>query len=577
MLYLTLEYNGLEKSFADWGFALHGATCEHVNCRPSTYRLSLPGGSIADAPLFPFEGRIVIRRNRTFSAGAYSGGYTAFVGYRMETIMDGRPEFIGTHYTFANAWYFLEVTGFQQLANLWNQATLVVTYPFTSSLSLFTKTQDVTVGSITYKNQQVKITNGQQIYEILAFMLLYQYTNQPTLFQIGQIDPGVDTPIYQIQEITCAAAIEKCLELSPDCTVIWDYTTVPPTVSVRSRANLLQHNAAVTLALANGVDHKSIRITPRESLVPTSVTIIWRTLISGTIDGVTHQFYSFNLEHWGPGPAWGPRAVVQTFDLVGPTSNTTNVVLRVRAVDCNNPSLQARRDWWASVLPEFADYTRLPLVNFDIPVLPDGTYATVLADGPQPGYADKAPVSLLDFPNQLLDTAIFPWMATNGVPVKSVTVRITGVISYTILEPVKAGNAALPHTAAKNKPFSCRIVITNGLNATYTNLQRSYGEAQPTGVGQALWNALSVLQYEGEHIRLEQSVTPQISMANLLNLSGGNAAWLAMNAQIQKITEDDGTGETTVSIGPARQLSAADLRAVQFYNRLRHLPQIFPS
>ena len=58
-------------------------------------------------------------------------------------------------------------------------------------------------------------------------------------------------------------------------------------------------------------------------------------------------------------------------------------------------------------------------------------------------------------------------------------------------------------------------------------------------------------------------------MANTLCLSGGRAEWETMCAMIQSITEDDGLGETSVSIGPAPHLDAAGLRAVGYFNRQR--------
>ena len=60
-------------------------------------------------------------------------------------------------------------------------------------------------------------------------------------------------------------------------------------------------------------------------------------------------------------------------------------------------------------------------------------------------------------------------------------------------------------------------------------------------------------------------------MGNSLNLSGGRAEWATMNAQIQSITKDFGTGRTTVTIGPARFLSAGDLTQLFLVNRMRRV------
>src|SRR5207249_4920530 len=99
----------------------------------------------------------------------------------------------------------------------------------------------------------IPIDTGWQIEQVLKHALA-QYATQgiATPFQIGAIDVALDVPTYQCQEVMCSAAIQKCLELSPDASVIWDYSVTPPRINVKTRANLPE----VNLAIANGLDYK---------------------------------------------------------------------------------------------------------------------------------------------------------------------------------------------------------------------------------------------------------------------------------------------------------------------------------
>ena len=225
----TLEYNRTEKSFAAWGLALEGAILTRNNCRPDTYTVTHPHASAADPDLFPYEARVIIRR----------GGTIAFVGYCISATLSAAPEGVLTTYTFANAWWLLERTPFQQRTA--SKTVESFSFPYQSQVILFAR--------LDQNDYFEKIDSGTQIAEALNHCrdaCLALGWSAP--YQLGTIDPALDLPTWTTQEISCAAVIQKALELSPDCTVDWDYTTSPPTVSVRARAN----RTAVTLALAPG-------------------------------------------------------------------------------------------------------------------------------------------------------------------------------------------------------------------------------------------------------------------------------------------------------------------------------------
>src|ERR1044072_8685847 len=111
---LTLEYNGTEKSLADWGFALQGCTLTLGNQHDDPLRLYLPKQNCFDAPLIPFEGRIKLRSNRVFASGSYSGGVLEYSGKRVIESVIGQPREEAQSYVCNGPWYDLSRTLYQQ-------------------------------------------------------------------------------------------------------------------------------------------------------------------------------------------------------------------------------------------------------------------------------------------------------------------------------------------------------------------------------------------------------------------------------------------------------------------------------
>lgn len=546
--YVTLEFNDLEKSLADWGFALSGARAEFVNQAADSLALVRAGANIADEPIFGFEDKVILRVNRKSSTGkpnSFSEGLVDFIGYRMETVLDARPEWEGVHYHFANAWYFLESTTFQQPRASRPTGVPDVEYPLTSDVCLFMKKGE--------SNEFVKLTNGQQIQIILQFLLDYPPTTDATPYTIGTIDPAVDIPTFRVREVTCAAALSKCLDVSPDCTVWFDYNAAGveepvPRIHVRKRSNL----TPVTLQIANGVDHRSLQITPRHALLPASVLIYYR--ITGTNNGT--QWVAFDRDKFGPNganstsdPDAGPGVILQTIDLQG--SDFEKASLDTTLCLANATNQQVRKEWWQQYHSEFAhDETTVTSIS-------DAT----IVDG------EGAAVSLDDYPYVVRDGAILSWMTVNGDPVVGVNVTISAEAAYKTSHKASESGATVQTKDVISNFIQTRVTLTNGNPGVYSKMDE--GEGVPEGIAREVYEALATLQYEGEHILVEDMVTHQIGMGNTLNLSGGRSEWATMKAQIQRVSKDYGRGETSISIGPAKHLSAGDLAAIQLFNRAR--------
>ena len=117
MTFDTLEYNGVERSFANWRFELRSVQCSRHNSREDVFRATVAGASVSDDPLFPFEAQVIVRTNRASATGndnSFSGGATKFSGKRlgMEAAASGRSQ--GVTYEFLGPWHDLANTHYLQ-------------------------------------------------------------------------------------------------------------------------------------------------------------------------------------------------------------------------------------------------------------------------------------------------------------------------------------------------------------------------------------------------------------------------------------------------------------------------------
>jgi hypothetical protein len=531
--YWTLVYDGTEKTLAAWGFS-ESAEGLFSHLQVDTFSLDIPGALIEDDPVIPFEGSVIIYQNRASETGAtnsFSGGTIEFQGKRLLHVLDGRPTFEGVTMQFGGPWYDLDQTPYLQAVKTYtgdpeNLGTFTV-----SEVVLFQKIVALAV---------VKTTNGEQITAILQ-SLLDQYAAQSMAapFQIGTIDPAVNLPTYQAKDIKCSEAIQLCLRSSPDCKLWFDYTTTPPTCHVRKQANL----TAATVALADGVRHESIKLTPRYDLQARGVTIYFKQ--TNSADGF--NWVSMVTQQAGTAVG-GLRGIIQTVDLQGVSSTSARAELEVLTV-ANN------LNFWKQVLPEFASGR---IRNF----------ATL--GGIEVKDDAGANVSLATYPNMLLDGSnVASWMVMGGTSVVARRATIKAWVSYDQYDADTDGRlvAKFPR-----KELHARVNLTNGISGVYSSvLSSASGEAVPANLAQNIYDALQTLQYQGTISLVESECSGDVHMGHVLNLTGGKAAWTTMRALVQQIHKDYGAGRTQITIGPASHLSAADLTQIFLVNRYRQV------
>ena len=553
MTYTTLTYNGAEKTLAAWGIAEDGCVLTLANLELDTLRVAVPAASCTDDPIWPFEGAVVLRSARVSADGStnsFSGGVIEFAGKRLLHVVDGRPDFEGVFYNFAGPWYDIHNCPYQQLSTWWLGPADQTGDDLSSEVLLFGKNVG---GVLTW------VTTKQQILDTLQHVL-DQYALQglaaPFQVALGNIDVNVVLPQYPMLDVKCSEVIEYCLRPSPDARLWFDYTTTPPTAHVTSRANC----TPLTVAIADGVSHESLRMVPRYDLQARSVVLFFKQ--SNQVDNTswvqkTKQKYGPNGLNSGTDPDGGLRVVVQTVDLQG--YSVTNVYGQLTTLGVTNDLA-----FWSVVLPELRS---TQVRNF---ALVGGM--TVVDDA-------GAAVSLGTYPNALMDgSSLCPWMKlAGGAAVIGKRVTITADVAYQLYNVEGTGgsrtatNGQLLETYPR-KRLSWRGIVTNGVTGNYQAVASSvWGQDIPAGLAQAIYTSLATLQYEGDVSSVAADISGGVNMGNTLNLSGGRAEWATMNAQIQSIVKDLGAGRTTVKLGPTRWLAAGDLTQLFLVNRYRRI------
>ncbi len=564
---ITLEYDGVEKSLADWGIALDSVQLTERNLAASILTFTRVGDALADAAVFAYRGKIILRVNRDGSGTSWTNGTGArmdFIGYRLLDRVQTSGENFGVQYQFANAWHFLEQTPLVQFFVSRDTDGEVLFTKRVNELLLFQRLD----GS----NAIEKRTNGEQVGDILQFVLdafAAQGMAQP--FIIGTIDPALELPSYQTRQLMCAAAILKCLELSPDVNCFFDYSTavstVPtPTIHFRSRAN----QTGVSLALHNGTDHKSLAIMARPDLQPRSVVVTYK--ITGSDSG--SLWIQYLTDKYGPNgqshasdPDYGLDVLTQFIDLQGRQTNSVTADITTQVVNATHATEATRLAWWKG--------KRQSLKSDLISGLAIDAGSITVKD------EAGADVDLGDYPRELIGQPLPPW---TGKTTKWVTITAkANYNTYATSGAATAATAALATRKAKEEVIPVRIQVTDATTTVYsTTSEAADGEAVPglvevvdgigtfsNGLAKKIWDVLSVLQYEGEDVRVADVPSGAVTFANKLNLTGGLTAWATMAAQIQGITRHYGTGEVSVSFGPTKHNNADALNQLIQWSRPR--------
>jgi len=552
----TLEYNSVERSFEDWGVEESKATLTLANQAPDVFTVEVPGALVTADPIWPFEAEVIIRKGRAGAGTAWAGGSVIFQGKQVKHLGSGTAGYEGVAYVFQGPWYDLEETPYQQTIYSVNPAAEDPSLP--AGWFSWKVSEVVLFQLVTGPGTWVARNNGQQLGDILQHVLdEYAAQGMTAPYQVGTIAPATTLYTYQVRDLKAAEAIRICLRCEPDATVWFDYSTVPPTVNVSKRAGA----TAVAVAVADLVNHEEIHLAERPDLQARSVVLYFKQ---------THDFNGQSLvtntkQKYGPNglnhasdPEGGRRVLVMTIDLQGGSRTDVFGELKVFA------AAPTTRAFWKRYYPE---YQSSKIRNFSA-----GNLRVVDDLG--------AAVSLGTYPNVCEDGSnIASWMKLGGTtPVVGRQVTISVDVSFTQWDVEGTGGS--PETATNGvlkdqivmKQLSTRVTLTNGTTGNYSAIaSESAGEDIPTGLAQTVYDSLAQLQYEGSVALVEEECGTAVTLANVLNLTGGKTAWSTMRAQIQQVKFSYGSGRTEITVGPAKHLGPGDLTELFLINRNRRV------
>ena len=249
-----------------------------------------------------------------------------------------------------------------------------------------------------------------------------------------------------------------------------------------------------------------------------------------------------------------PTAPAQQFASLQFTVNlqgqVTNVVSASLVCDPISP---ADPEWWLRKHPKYAPWDPTNPADANNPI------ASFTID---PASIQRAPIDSTrgdqGYANESRSNSIPKW---TGFKTQRITVSANAQVTYR--------NGKQPLMV----PLAFQCTSTNAATGNYRQEQVSnYGEPQPVGLAQNIYEAISVLQFEGEVVLQEEEVSGRVLIGNLFNLTGSaTSEWVAMNAMVQEVTENIDTGQTTVRFGPPKRLSAGELVDLLRVNRFRFI------
>jgi hypothetical protein len=488
-------------------WGLRDLTRDRINQAPDTVTFRADGRPSDADPLFAYGSTVKLFRN----------GTPWFYGRVVQVPSRASAKAEDQLYRLAGPWWYLENLVFQQAWETTNgvNSTLVSTNKSRLILS--------------QKSDGTKLATGEAIQEVLAYAIA-----RGVPIAVGPVTPNATAPYSEELDLSCAAVIRNFLRWTPDAVATFDYTTSPfPTLSILRRTD------ATTLTLpAFGHDLQ----------VPSVVLKFEQT---NDIDSDT---FTSLIVQAAPSTATGdePGALVMTLDLAGARATYQKQKVRTGLIPTSDSSAGVI-GWWKGKFPWLNDFA-----DTDLAVMGGTQTRTIENPGNYPG------VSLSSLSNELLEGSVASWMNLSAAPLLvQATLQYTGATTDESTEVFGSTNQRVVYT---------RVIGTNAETQTYSRLtSETEAEGIPAGLAQALYDAVSVLQYDGVLELTEEECSGIGAPGSLLNLSGGRAEWTSMAAQIQRIEEVVDLGQTRITVGPGKHLGQGDLAELLRVNRERRL------
>lgn len=406
-----------------------------------------------------------------------------------------------------------------------------------------------------------------QLGEFLNDVLDYAIAAQAGVMQRADFSAvtglQITIPWDEVVDLSCAEVISRALQWVPDAVCWWDYTTNPPTLQINRRGALTAIDLPILTpgtALGDPFERavrSGVRLRERPDLQKAGVVLIY--VKTHRANEAIWETYEID-DHPDATAPDDPDTLVRTIQLAGAVTQSTILQQRVEvdpleaylettSLQTSGATFSSLETWWKKHAPELrASGVTIKGFRNGSRTAADGSAYDATCDG------------------ELVKGAVTDWMEDDqGIVTEEQLIQIDCVI-----EVVDPDDSAKKERLTRR--LSAIVTATTAATRTYSRTEATTytpPEPTPTGLAQAVYNAISPLHYDGLVTLLETEPSVQVLVGRVLNLTGGKTAWETMAALVQAAAIDLEKGETQITIGPPRQLGPDDLVELYRVNRGR--------
>lgn len=367
-----------------------------------------------------------------------------------------------------------------------------------------------------------------------------RYGAAPFQWQGGTI-PDIQIPSDEVRDITCAEVIRKQLRWLPDAVTWFDYSVKPPMLRIARRDDLQ------TVALGSTDAFSQHALVPRHDLKVPSVCIKFER-----VDSLNGQGVLSLSKQIAPSGATGEEfgALVATVDLIGFSSTSASATIvseefpKTPNGSVGGAATTADKALWKLWIKRKQAWLNDSAVEITdvVSVLRESRHES--------GTLGR---------RELISGSIPPWLNAQAWD-ETVSVRLK--------LQTRSGNEV---SDQYERTFSVNVTACSIGSGTYsTNTSSAAGEVEPLGLAASLFSALGILEWQGAVTLVEREISGRVGIGNRLNLIGRRSEWETMNATVQEVDENIGTGETSIRFGPPQHLGPRDLVELLRVGRFRY-------